>query len=123
MNRLTIFLVLIAGMMGSTVATAETTIGRWCDKMVPTMSKYNYVMAIVITDEGKVVLRSRYNDGSSGEDMLREIGGGIYATIDNRFGEKYRIVPNNGELQLIDNDGLIRIASRLENKPQPGECR
>jgi len=101
---------------------AETTVGRWCDKQIPTMPKYNGILAIVITDDGAIELRSRWGDGSSLVTKLSEQGGGIYAAVGSSSGDKYRVVPADGNLQLLDNDGLIRVAIRLENTPQPGEC-
>ncbi len=104
------------------IAHAETTVGRWCDKQIPTMPKYNGIMAIVITDDGAVELRMRWGDGSSLVTKLSEQGGGIYAAVGSSSGDKYRVVPADGNLQLLDNDGLIRVAIRLENTPQPGDC-
>ena len=101
---------------------AETTIGRWCDKMLPTMPQYNGIMQIVITDDGSIELRTRYGDGSSAVSVLNEQSGGIYAAVGSGSGDKYRVVPSDGNLQLLDNDGLIRVATRLENTPQSGEC-
>ena len=71
----------------------------------------------------RVVLRSKFNDGSSSVQELREAAGSIYVKIGSHTGDKYRIVPNTGDLQLLDNDGLIRMATRLENSPQINECR
>ena len=102
-------------------ASAETVIGRWCDKMVPNLPQFNSVMTIMITDEGKVELRLKFNDGSATEVELMEAAGGVYETVGDS-GDKYRIVPNTGNLQLLDDDGLISIATRLENTPQSEEC-
>lgn len=104
------------------VAAGETTVGRWCDRMIPNMPKHNYIMAIVIGDEGKVVLKRQFRSGSSSTHELREVAGNIYEMPGSRYGDKFRIVPSTGNLQLLDNDGLIRIASRLQNTPQRGEC-
>ena len=103
-------------------AAGETTIGRWCDRMLPNMPKYNRTMAIVITDGGKVVLKWSAGDGSSSTNDLREASGGIYEKIGSSTGDKYRIVSSTGNLQLLDNDGLIRVAARLENTPRSNEC-
>ncbi len=103
-------------------ALGETTVGRWCDRMIPNMPKHNYILAIVIDDEGKVVLKRQFRNGSSSTRELREVAGNIYEMPGVRYGDKFRIVPSTGYLQLLDNDGLIRIASRLENTPQRGEC-
>jgi hypothetical protein len=111
---------LIGTFMGT--AHAETTVGRWCDKQIPTMPKYNGILAIVITDDGAVELRTRWGDGSSLVTKLSEQSGGIYAAVGSSSGDKYRVVPADGNLQLLDNDGLIRVAIRLENTPQPGDC-
>ena len=103
-------------------AEGETTIGRWCDRMIPNVPKYNYTMAIVITNDGKVMLKSKFNDDSSSINELREAVGNIYEEIGSSYGDKYRIVPSTGNLQLLDEDGLIRVATRLENTPQSNEC-
>jgi hypothetical protein len=46
----------------------------------------------------------------------------MFEIVDSPSGDRYRIVPASGDLQLIDNDGLIRVARRLENRPVPREC-
>ena len=117
----------LAAVIGCMIAAAgpvqaETTIGRWCDKQIPTMPQYNGIMEIVITDDGAIELRTRYGDGSNAVSVLNEQPGGIYAAVGSGSGDKYRVVPSDGNLQLLDNDGLIRIATRLENTPQSGEC-
>lgn len=104
------------------LARSETTIGRWCDRMVPNLPQFNRTIAIIIADDGKVLLMSNFNDGSSSVNELREAPGNIYEMMDSSSGDKYRIVANTGDLQLLDDDGLIRIASRLENTPQNNEC-
>ena len=96
--------------------TGETTVGRWCDRAFPA------VMTIVITDRGKAVLKWQFRDGSSVLDKLREAADNIYERVGSRYGSKFRIVPNTGNLQLLDKDGFIRLANRLENTPQRGEC-
>ena len=118
-------MILVAGVslpLVTDAAESETTIGRWCDRMLPNLSKYNGTMAIVIANDGKVVLKSKFNDGSSSINELRETAGSIYEKIGSGSGDKYRIVPSTGNLQLLDKDGLIRIATRLENTPQRNEC-
>ena len=118
--------VIIAALLMLAFATdaagGETTIGRWCDRMLPNLPKYDSILSIVITSDGKVVLKAKYGDGSSGTYELREATGNIYENIGSSFGDKYRIVPNTGNLQLLDDDGLIRVATRLENTPQSNEC-
>ena len=106
----------------TTTASAEITVGRWCDQLLPNNPKFKAELSIVVEDNGDVVLRSKHADGSSGSDPLDELGNDIYANADSPHGEKYRIVPKTGELQLIDNDGLIRTANRLENDAVSGDC-
>jgi hypothetical protein len=106
----------------SSFANAETTVGRWCDRTVPSMPQFNRVMTIVLTQDGNVELRSEFNDGSSSVLELQELSGNMYALADSQSGERYRIVSADGSLQLLDADGLVRTATRLENSPQPGEC-
>ena len=90
--------------------------------MIPGAPRYNRTMAIVIAEEGKVVLKSQFGDGSSSTNELREAAGGIYEKIGSPNGDKYRIIPGTGNLQLLDDDGLVRVAARLENTPSSREC-
>ena len=103
-------------------AQADMTIGRWCDRILPGTPKYNHIMTLSVRDDGSIALASEYGDGSAGTQELRETGDRLYAAVDNELGEKYRIVPATGNLQMLDADGLIRVAYRLENSPQNGEC-
>ena len=119
-GRITLALLLMGSLIGT--VHAETTVGRWCDEQIPTMPKYNGILEIVITDSGAVEMRSRYGDGSRGVTKLTEVDGGMYVPVASFSRHQYRIVPSNGDLQLLDNDGLIRVATRLENTPSPGEC-
>lgn len=102
---------------------AETVIGRWCDKAIPNMPKWYLIHTILISDDGIPMHRLNAGDGSSTESVLLELGNETYAEQGDQHGDKYRIVPSTGQLQLLDNDGLIRTASRLENSPQQGECQ
>lgn len=104
-------------------AYGNTTIGRWCDRMIPSMPKFNRTMTIIIDNNGAPVLNSKFNDGSSSKDKLKEDKGGFYIKIGSKHGDKYRVVENSGNLQLLDSDGLIRTAKRLENTPKKGECQ
>lgn len=106
----------------SNFAYAETTIGRWCDSTVPNMPRFNRVMTIVLLQDERVELRSEFNDGSSSVRELQELSGNMYALTDSQFGERYRVIPADGSLQLLDEDGLVRTATRLENTPQAREC-
>lgn len=108
--------------LATELARSETTIGRWCDRMIPNLPEYNRTIGIVIADDGKVLLTSNLRDGSSSVNELREMSGGIYEVIGSSTGDKYRIVPSTGNLQLLDDDGLIRVANRLENTPHANEC-
>ncbi len=107
-------------------ANADTVIGRWCDSPVPNLPKYNRITTISINSQGEAKAHSKFNDGSSRKHKLKETSGPkgtFYVRIDSISGDRYRISPLNGELQLLDKDGLIRVAKRLENKPQAGECK
>lgn len=114
-------LVLFGGIISSP-AIGETVVGRWCDKMVPNAPDFNGTMSLVITDDGTPEMRTKFNDGSNRTVPLSEEGNEVYKEIGSRFGDGFRIVPSTGNLQLLDNDGLIRTAKRLENTPRKGEC-
>ena len=97
-------------------------IGRWCDKQVPSMPKYNGVLEIAISDSGEAEMHRAYGDGSIGSSKLIESPDGFYLVDGSSSGDKYRVIGSDGNLQLLDNEGLIRVATRLNNLPQPGEC-
>ena len=101
---------------------SELTVGRWCDKPLASTPKLNNIMEIVVDADGKVILRTKFADGSSLTQVLDEVGNDVYAVVDSPTGDKYRIVPSIGSLQLLDDDGVIRSATRLDNTPQPREC-
>ena len=121
-NALTYKSIFMGVFLFSSISYGQTTIGRWCDQLVPNMPQYNRVMSIVITDDSRIELQSDFNDDSSSIKELRELSADIFEPIEARFGERYRISSSDGNLQLIDEDGLIRTARRLENSAQPGEC-
>lgn len=101
-------------------AASEITIGRWCDTLFPGMVG---ILELNIGDGGAIFLSRAFSDGSGSTNQMEELGNDVYAEPDSAWGEKYRIVPSTGELQLIDDDGLIRTARRLENQSYDGECR
>lgn len=115
--------VLLVGvlMLMCETSSADTTIGRWCDRW-GTAYKSHRIMTLTIRDDGQIVLFSEFGDGSSLLDGIRERPNGIFEKIGSPYGDKYRIVPSDGNLQLLDDDGLIRVASRLESAPRSGEC-
>lgn len=98
-------------------------IGRWCDRMIPTMPSANAKLTIRISQSGQPEMYSIYGDGSENTKILKELAGDMYSNPDSSDGDRYRIVSSSGDLQLIDNDGLIRIAKRMENTEQTNECR
>ncbi len=102
-------------------AEQQHIFGRWCDVMIPN-GTMNRVITITLSKEGMPRAKVEYFDGSVGDEQLTDLGNGMFKIIGRDSGDKYRIVPNNGELQMLDNDGFIRTARRLETLPQPGDC-
>lgn len=101
---------------------SEVNIGRWCDAFSPSVG-ITQTIEFVISSNRTFFIRRSFSDGSDDEAVLEELGNDTYAEENTSFGEKYRIVPATGDLQLLDNDGLIRTARRLENAYQEDECR
>ena len=122
MNRRFRAMALCLALVPSTGVASETMIGRWCD-VVLRSANITQTIEFVIVADGALLMRRAFSDGSSDEVPLEELGGEVYAEVDADFGERYRIVGSSGELQLLDDDGLIRTARRLENTPRAGDCR
>ncbi len=121
MKYLVIF-ALALGFSHSVYAGDEIIVGRWCDKMIPNMPQMNSVLTLVVPSSGAPIMKAEFGDGSTTEDTLVEKPGNVFEKAGSSFGDKYRIVTSTGNLQLLDNDGIIRTAERLENSPRAGEC-
>lgn len=104
-----------------TQSKEQHILGRWCDVMVPT-GNMNRVITIILSKKGIPEAKVKYFDGSAGNYQLTDLGNGMFKVNGRDSGDKYRIVPNNGELQLLDNDGFIRTARRLETSSKSGDC-
>ncbi|MEQ8354637.1 MAG: hypothetical protein RH942_03795 [Kiloniellaceae bacterium] len=103
-------------------AQADTVLSRWCWQMLPSGKEMNAVLKIVVTNSGAVELHSDFFDGGSLVSELREAEGGVFENVDSPSGDKYRIVRNTGNLQLIDDQGLIDTAQRLDNNAGNDDC-
>jgi len=97
-----------------------TILGRWCDVMVPGNQRLRRETTIVTTDNG-LVARTKFFDGSRQTLRLKEQGS-VMLVVGSGSGDAFRVSGGTGDLQLLDRDGLIRIARRLENARQPGDC-
>lgn len=112
---------LVAASSTANAAANDVVIGRWCDQPVPNYRGADMVITIVARGASAFV-RYEFVDGTTAEAELVEQSGAVFVVVDSGHGDRYRVVPGNGELQLIDNDGLIRVARRLENQPTPRDC-
>jgi hypothetical protein len=119
MHRVLMVAVLCSGITVSAMAS-EITIGRWCDRPLPSMLSLDRVLSIQVKEDGTAVAHSRFGDGSEFDQPLAEVSGDVYQVENSRSGDLYRVVPSTGDLQIIDDDGLIGVARRLENEPRAG---
>lgn len=103
-------------------ASAETTLGRWCDRSVPSMPELNREVWIVVEENGSLVELSYFADGGPVRRQLQEVSGDVFHVVDSWAGDGMRIVRTTGDLQLFDNDGFISVARRLENTPRESDC-
>lgn len=103
-------------------AEKQHIFGRWCDSILPNTNKMNRIITISLSKKGIPEAVVKYFDGSVGNEELTDLGNGMFGIKGSPSGDKYRIVPNNGELQMLDNDGFIRTARRLETSPHLGDC-
>ena len=103
-------------------STQEYIIGRWCDRRLASTEEYSNLIEIVGGEAGSVVQRSTFADGASTQSVLEEVGDGVFLVAGSSSGERYRIVPNTGDLQILDNDGVIRTASRIKSSDSNSSC-
>ncbi|MCK5040987.1 MAG: hypothetical protein KAR62_01775 [Sphingomonadales bacterium] len=92
----------------STHASASTVLGNWCWTMIPNDETTNIDFSIIVNEQNKTYLLIGKEDTEGA--LLRSIGRGIYEKVGDILEEKFRIVPNTGSLELIDNYGLIGTA-------------
>jgi hypothetical protein len=111
--------VLLAGV----VHARDQIVGSWCDRMVPNNSRYNRVMTVYKTDDDAAMLRSVFADGSETRSELKERPSGEYLKVGSTHGDRYRVDKSSGNLRLIDNDGLIRVATRIGDAAGLEECQ
>jgi len=90
--------------------------------MVPTIPKFNAIITIRINDAGTTEVHSVYGDGSELTQPLDEISADTFRVQNSRHEDTFRIVQSSGDIQILDEDGFIRSASRLTNVPTSGEC-
>ncbi|OWV87453.1 hypothetical protein [Rhizobium sp. R693] len=69
----------LAALIAAPAMPAEITIGRWCDRMLPSIPQYNRMIEIVISEAHTPTARNSFADGSTNEQMLEELGGDLYA--------------------------------------------
>lgn len=123
MNRICVNALALVAMIAAPAKSAEIIIGRWCDRALPSLPQQNRTIAIVISEAHSAIARNSFADGSTNEQILEERSGDLYAVSDSPSRDMYRVVASSGDLQLLDMDGIIRTARRLENTPRDGECR
>lgn len=102
-------------------ASAETVVGRWCDRSIPNLAVGDRIMTIVIRDNGNIDVVSTFRSSAPLVQRLREQRGSVYSIVGSGTGDRMRIT-TSGHLALLDNDGFIREATRLDSTPRPREC-
>ncbi|MGO7306905.1 hypothetical protein ACCS91_23740 [Rhizobium ruizarguesonis] len=123
MKKIYATVLVAAALIATPAMPSEITLGRWCDRMLPNLPRYNRTIEIVISEAHTPIARNSFADGSTNEQILEELGGDLYAVSESPSGDRYRVVASSGDLQLLDGDGIIRTAGRLENTLRDGECR
>tara|TARA_R110000851_G_C12922908_1_gene550500 strand:- start:73 stop:423 length:351 start_codon:yes stop_codon:yes gene_type:complete len=94
--------------------------GRWCDVMVPSMSRFDALIEISSVSDGDYEATVSHEDGSKSNAPL--VKSGSKFTKENAFGEYY-VVRENGDLALYDAEGFIRVAKLARPDAKPGNCR
>ena len=115
-------LAMLAAMVFAQTAAAETSLGLWCDHRAPSMPQYNGIIELVSTDAGVLQARFRFADGSEVTQQVRKKSKTTYEVINSTWREQYRVVPRTGDLELIDQDGIIRTAKRLRSSRETASC-
>jgi hypothetical protein len=117
-----ILIVVLAAPFFINPASAETVaIRRWCQTLVEQPQLKRDVSIIVLAD-GKVVARSHYYDGSSGDQELVEQSGNTYLVKGSPAADKYRIVKSSGDLQILDVHGLVDVAEMVPVTAPANAC-
>ena len=70
---------------------------------------------------GQLSLKQINHDGSQTNADLTETGEGRFADPGSETGDHFQITAT-GDLDVLDNDGLIATASKLSSSSTPDEC-
>ncbi len=100
-------------------SAGATTVGRWCDEWFP-----GFISEITIQSfsDGRIEALLEFSDGSTEVRNLIESANLVYLVEDSEHGDRYRILPTTGELEVYDNEGLISTARPLSADPTAGDC-
>ncbi|NMG39841.1 hypothetical protein GRZ55_11355 [Chelativorans sp. ZYF759] len=112
MRRLVLVLALS---VAASSAQGGALVGQWCDRPLEAMASLDSVMRIEIRESGPVLVD--LFRGSAREVDLRDQGEGVFVEAG---GDGYRIA--GADLELFDEMGVIRTASRMDDDAAEEEC-
>lgn len=95
-------------------------LGRWCDKTVPAIKKYDALLTIRFYGVDGYAIESAFADGS--KNVTETVRDGAKFLTYNEFGEYY-VIRNDGQLGIFDAEGLVRVALPARGNRAPGSCR
>ena len=90
--------------------------------MLPGDPDVDRIVTIAADGGGQVVATVRYHRSPEATRVLSRAPSGVCRNVDSTFGDRYRIVPHAGDLQLRDNARPMRPATRLDDTLARGEC-
>ncbi len=105
----------------ATPADADVSVGRWCDRMLPGLADSYRIVEIVHREGGAIEMRYVFMDGTNDFTGLQLVADDLYALMGSPFGD-HLFINSLGNLEMFDEDGLIRVAERLGDSPRSGEC-
>lgn len=108
-------------LVGEPRAASKNLIGRWCDKMAPKLPKLWIILEFEKQGDA-TIKRIIDRDGETFESELLAVGEKDFQVPESSSGDRYQIVPSDGSLQILDNEGLIRTARKLELTSSPNAC-
>ena len=104
-----------------TNSQVQTLVGQWCDRPVESIPGTFAIYEITLDERAVPFVHITFADGSS---LQEELVVAVNNTFDKTSpdGDYFHINPETGQLDLMDEFGLIRSAKPIESKTQFSKC-
>lgn len=107
------------GLAAGCSSSSTTTLGRWCDEW---FEGFRSIIIIEEHGDGRFQALLTFPDGDTEEKELVESANLVFLVEDSEHGDRYRIVPTTGALEVLNIDGLVSTARPMSPGAEDDDC-